>query len=99
MKAEEIKEVIEKVFCIDDLSKRTRKVVYICARSVLFYHLRNKKGFTLQYIGNLYGLSHATVINSINRFEGFKHYRPFKREIKECCDLIENNHKNNPSKN
>jgi chromosomal replication initiation ATPase DnaA len=72
--------------CDKMLSRTTRQREYIKARCVICWFLRQDESefqFSLSRIGELMGgFNHATIINSINRFEDdYKFDRYFKKDV------------------
>jgi hypothetical protein len=54
-----------------DLTKRCRTNDYLYPRSILYYHLHKELSWTYKRIADLFKVTHATVINGINKYEDF----------------------------
>ena len=76
-----LKQNAEKAFKLDDLFNESRKDIYIIARSSFYSYARNKLNLTYQKLSFYSKKNHATIINSINRFETYYKYYSFKSEI------------------
>ena len=69
--------------------KKVRKREYIEARSVVFQLFRESEGMTLMRSAKVYGMNHATVINSLNGFKMNCYYTPKLRKVyNEVFDIL-----------
>jgi len=90
LKHNQLESIVKESFQIDDLFFRSRETNIIVARSVYFFLLRDHK-YTLLRLSALSGRDHATVMNSIDQFEGFyAYYYEYKSQIDYVISEWEN---------
>lgn len=87
-KALRLKQICENAFNLDMISK-SRKRVYINARSSFAYHARKHLGLTFREIGEvLGGKDHATALHAINNYETYYKYDGYKVEHDEVSSKV-----------
>jgi hypothetical protein len=92
MKLKNIKSIVENVFNIENISRKTRKRNYVYARYVYMYLAREKTRYSLVYIGNYIKLDHATVLHGIKTIQNiFSLHQDDRLQIafNECLMLVE----------
>ena len=81
-------QIVEKVFNIDSIKKRTRKQDYVSARQVFSTILR-ERGYTYIHIGKILGIGHASVINYIRRAEYDLKSKSMQRKYLTCKEILD----------
>jgi|GEM_PF-4019890 chromosomal replication initiation ATPase DnaA len=90
LKHNQLETIVKESFQIEDLFLRSRKTNIIVARSVYFFLLR-KHHYTLLRLSDLSGRDHATVINSVDQFEGYyAYFLEYKSQIDYVISEWEN---------
>lgn len=82
MKLLEVRSFVENYFGVC-LRSRHRVTNNINARATYFKLVRENTGLALKEIGKSVGVNHATVINSLNKFDM---YYKHSANVKECYD-------------
>jgi predicted transcriptional regulator len=76
-KVTKLKAIVNTAFQLS-LTRSTRKKEYIWARAIFCIILR-EEGYTLTFLANNLGLNHSTIINYINKKDGyFYSYKMFR---------------------
>jgi predicted transcriptional regulator len=85
-------QIVEKVFSIDSIKKRTRKQDYVSARQVFSTILR-ERGYTYIHIGKILGVGHANVIHYIRSAEHDLKIKSIQEKYLTCKEILENDSK------
>lgn len=91
MKDEIIKTILE-FYCIskEELRSRSRKPLLVEARQMLHYFLKQKENLSLSACGRETHRGHATVLNSLRRFEQYRETEPsYRKRINSIKSVIE----------
>ena len=75
-----------------DIFKNTRKQEYVDGRALFCYVLRNKYGFTLNHIAEVFNnrgkkFDHSSVVHNLKNFETTRKYNPTVNET--VSELLE----------
>jgi chromosomal replication initiation ATPase DnaA len=90
LKHNQLETIVKESFQIEDLFLRSRKTNIVVARSVYFFILR-KHHYSFPKLSYLSGRDHATVMNSIDKFERYyAHYNEHKSQIDYVISESEN---------
>lgn len=85
-----IKQTIESVFYINDISEKNRTIKYIIARG-LYIKILSEKGISIKTICDNVKLDNSTVRNSMKKFDGLiDSYPEYKSFIQEVYAVIQN---------
>jgi predicted transcriptional regulator len=85
-------QIVENVFNIDSIKKRTRKQDYVSARQVFSTILR-ERGYTYIHIGKILGVGHASVIHYIRSAEHDLKLKSIQEKYLTCKEILENDSK------
>lgn len=89
MRPEFVKEVVERITNINDISNKTRKIEYIKARAIFYNIVKENTHLDLKKIGSYMGVDHATVINGLKQFDSYYHYPDFEDQYNKVRDICE----------
>ena len=85
----------KRIICKNDIYSKSRKKEIVVSRQMSVYlayfvlHDYLQKGVSLQYIGNIYGLNHATVIHCRKTIKGYiESEKQILRMVAVCTDAV-----------
>ena len=61
-------DVVDKLINELDLTNKCRTNEFLFPRCILYFHLKNTHGFSLEKIGKMFNKNHATVLNGIKKY-------------------------------
>lgn len=89
MEESNIAKIITSEYKLDDLLKKTRIAVYVEARAIFFWILKNKMNLSYGKIGRRYKYNHVTIIYNVNRvYEQMKFDKTFKRKVENILQKV-----------
>ena len=91
-----IKEVVEQVFNIEDISVKKQTNHYVQARSVYYQIARETTTYSTPIIGGLMNRDHATVLHSKKVFDSYKDDPFFNTCYATCKKVCEAREKKQP---
>ena len=81
-----VRKKVEYEFELDDVRKKTRRLDYVVARSILV-HLCFRQGYRNRDVIKCLQLNHATIINSKKNFETYlKYYTEYQKPLNNVLE-------------